>query len=178
MFLGFFRRENRAGRAAAALHNAIANRARDPLFHTLFKVPDNVDGRFDLFTLHAFLILERLKSMDPAGIVGRRLVDSIFDGFQSALREMGVTDAGMSRRIKAMADAFYGRVSAYDAARDETALANALVRNLYRGGPQELEARALAHHIQSVRQRLKAQDPAAGVIDFGPLPARTLEAHL
>jgi cytochrome b pre-mRNA-processing protein 3 len=170
--LGFNWRENPAKRAAEALHGAAARRAREPIFHTEFAVPDDLDGRFDLFTLHAFLVLEWLKSADPGGVIGHHFVELVFDRFQSALREMGATDAGMSRRIKAMADAFYGRMAAYDAARDAEAMTNALLRNLYRGIPRALEARTLAHHVLCARARLRGQNPTSGEIDFGPLPER------
>lgn len=169
--LGLFRREDPARSAAWRLQRAIAQRARSPVFHTAFAVPDNVDGRFDLFTLHAFLVLERLKA-SGAGDAGQALANEIFASFEAALREMGVSDAGFSRRIKAMANAFYGRVGVYDAAQSEEALAQALLRNLYRGEDHGLEARALGHYMQAVRAHLRNQDVSTGEIDFGPLPTK------
>lgn len=167
--LGLFRREDPPRLAAGRLQQAIAARARTPMFYTRFAVPDNVDGRFDLFTVHAYLVLQRLKD---AGSVeaGQALADEIFASFETALREMGVTDAGFSRRIKAMANAFYGRVAAYDAAVSDAELTEALLRNLYRGERREVEARTLAHYMQAVRERLHNQDVSTGEIDFGPLP--------
>lgn len=170
--LGLFRRENPSRRAASALHQTIAARAREPIFHTRFKVPDSIDGRFDLFTLHVFLVLDRLKEAGGAGkATGEQLANAIFAGFEEALRELGVGDMGISRRIKAMANAFYGRLAAYQAASTEPELAGALLRNLYRGesarGP---EARVLAHYIFAARARLHGQDLNEGSIDFGPLP--------
>ncbi len=41
-------------------------RARAPIFHTTFAVADTIDGRFDLLTLHAFAVMEALKSSGPA----------------------------------------------------------------------------------------------------------------
>ena len=168
--LGLFRRENHARSAAINLYRAITARARLPIFHFGFAVPDNVDGRFDLFALHAFLVLERLNEAKMDGAVGRYLADEIFDGFQQGLREMGVTDAGLSRRIKTIADAFYGRISAYSAAKTDNAIADALLRNVYRGAPRIVEVRALANRIQGVRVRLAGQNLSAGEIDFGPAP--------
>ena len=170
--LGLFRREDPARMAAGRLQSAIAARARAPVFHTRFAVPDTIDGRFDLFALHAYLVLERLKALGSEE-AGQLLADEIFASFENALREMGVSDAGFSRRIKAMANAFYGRVAAYDAAASDGARTEALLRNLYRGADHGVEARALAHYMQAVRERLRNQDISTGEIDFGPLPTKS-----
>lgn len=169
--LGLFRREDPVRLAAARLQRAIAERARSPVFHTHYAVPDTVDGRFDLFTLHAYLVLERLKAMGSEE-AGQHLANEIFASFENALREMGVSDAGFSRRIKAMANAFYGRVAAYDAATSEDALAEVVLRNLYRGEDRKVEANTLAHYMQAVRERLRDQDVSTGEIDFAPLPTK------
>src|SRR5262245_22820274 len=113
----FFRREAPEIAAAQQLHGAIVTQARRPVFHTSFRVPDTIDGRFDLLAIHAFLVLEALREMGDAGDrVGTRLATEVFAGFEAGLRELGVSDMGLSRRIKAMADAFYGRVQTYSAA--------------------------------------------------------------
>jgi cytochrome b pre-mRNA-processing protein 3 len=170
--LGLFRRENPSRRAANALHDSIAARAREPIFHTRFYVADSIDGRFDLFTLHAFLVLDALKEEGAAGKgTGEQLANAIFAGFEEALRELGVGDMGISRRIRAMANAFYGRLAAYQAAGSEEELSDALLRNLYRGEKTRGDAaRVLAHYIFAAQARLRSQDVNDGRIDFGPLP--------
>ena len=77
-----------------------------------------MDGRFDLVALHAWLVLERLKAagMDAAA---QALTDILFVGFDEALREQGTGDMGMGRRMKAFANAFFGRLAAYGGATDE-----------------------------------------------------------
>jgi cytochrome b pre-mRNA-processing protein 3 len=75
---------------------------------------------------------------------------------------------GMGRKMKAFADAFYGRLSAYDGAADVDALAQALARNLYRGAAVDGRARALAAYALAARTTLKQSLPDA--LDFGPLP--------
>lgn len=160
--------------AARRLYDCLIARAREPIFHTVFAVPDTIDGRFDVLTLHAFLVLEALKPSGPAGAkLGTELASVIFAGFDDALRELGVGDFGISRRMKAMAGAFYGRLEAYRAAESESALASVLACNLYRGeGSHGREAAALAHYISSARGTLQAQARALlqGNADFGPLP--------
>lgn len=167
-----FRRKDPAAEAAARLYGAIAARARAPVFFRSFAVPDTIDGRFDLLTLHAFLVLDALAGpgKDTAG-VGTALVTRIFAGFEDALRDLGISDYGMSRRIKAMADAFYGRLEAYARVHTEDGLAEALVKNVYRGndptGGRSLE---LARYVLSARRALDTQSLATGDADFGALP--------
>jgi cytochrome b pre-mRNA-processing protein 3 len=160
--------------AARRLYDAMISRAREPVFHTRFAVPDTIDGRFDLLALHAFALMEVLKSTQPKGAqIGARLASVIFAGFDDALRELGISDFGISRRMKALAGAFYGRLEAYDAAASEPALSGAIVRNLYRADVMRVhEAEILAHYITLARAALRAQSDALlqGAADFGPLP--------
>ena len=171
-----FSRAKPANSEAKQLHMIIVQRARETVFHSELKVPDTIDGRFDLLTLHAFLVLESLREQGEAGeALGTRLATEIFAGFQGALRELGVSDMGMSRRIKTMADAFYGRMEAYSAALSEESMAIALIRNLYRGDATRLrEATTLASYVQGIREVLGSEGGGAtlltGAADFGPLP--------
>jgi cytochrome b pre-mRNA-processing protein 3 len=169
-----FGRNLKPAAAAQRLYDAIVSRARQPIFHTVFAVPDTLDGRFDVLCLHAYAIMDILKSAGPiAGGIGTELANLIFVGFDDALRQLGVSDMGMGRRIRAMADAFYGRLKAYGAARDESELAAALLRNVYRGDEaRQPETVALAHYIFALRQNLRNQSGLLleGRADFGPLP--------
>jgi cytochrome b pre-mRNA-processing protein 3 len=148
--------------AAERLYAAVVRRAREPVFFARFAVPDTFDGRFDLLTLHAWLVLGRLGSNDP---LAQALVNRIFAGFDDALREMGAGDIGLGRRMKALADAFYGRLKAYDEAASGEALQAALVRNLYRG-IETPAAAAIATYIDRARTHLAVAEE----LDFGPLP--------
>jgi cytochrome b pre-mRNA-processing protein 3 len=84
------------------------------------------------------------------------------------MREQGAGDMGIARKLKAMADAFYGRMAAYDAAKDESELAAALAKNLWRGAAMDDRAHALAAYAHRARQSLKQSLP--DILDFGPLP--------
>lgn len=156
------------------LYDSLVARAREPIFHTEFAVPDTIDGRFDLLTLHAFLVLDVLKSQGGgADTLGTELASVIFAGFDDALRELGVGDLGIARRMKALAGAFYGRLEAYRTADSVAQLAPVLLRNLYRGeAARTHEAGVLAHYMLSAREHLlgQAADLLQGRCDFGPLP--------
>ena len=160
--------------AAQGLYEALVARSRAPVFFTEFAVPDTIDGRFDMLTLHGFAVMEALKSSGPEGEkLGTALASLIFAGFDEGLRELGVGDFGISRRMKALGGAFYGRLEAYDGAVSEPALADAIVRNLYRGeGASRPQAEVLAHYFGIARETLLAQTDALlqGKADFGPLP--------
>lgn len=150
--------------ATVRLYEALVSRAREPVFFTSFGVADSIDGRFDILAFHAWLVLAELKGRAPA----QALTNMIFTGFDEAMREQGAGDIGIGHRLKDMAKAFYGRMTAYDAAQNAEELAAALARNLWRGGADDAPARALAVYAGAARQALSLSLPER--LDFGPLP--------
>jgi cytochrome b pre-mRNA-processing protein 3 len=151
------------------LHAATVVRAREPVFFTTLQVPDTFDGRFDLLALHAWLVLERLEK-EPLGWLSQGFVDTIFVGFDEGLRDLGTGDMGMGRRIKQLADAFYGRLHAYEASEDRAAMTEVIWRNLYRGAGNTDRSKIVALYVESAREYLNRSDLASGAPDFGPLP--------
>ena len=107
-----------------------------PFLFDEFGVPDSVDGRFDMISLHIFLVLRRLKAdVDRTANLAQCLFDTMFADMDRSLREMGAGDLGVGRRVKEMATAFYGRLSAYEKAlqsNDRAELRDAIVRNIFR----------------------------------------------
>ena len=166
--LNVLRRSRERRQLAGELHAALVARAREPEFFATFGVKDTLDGRFDLIVLHAWLVLERLREAGATSL-SQAFIDAVFVGFDEGLRELGAGDIGMGKRVKKLADAFYGRMQAYGEAADETAMEAALNRNLYRGAP-ELGAQPMAHYVMSARSWLKNSDIENGHIDFGPMP--------
>jgi cytochrome b pre-mRNA-processing protein 3 len=168
--LNALRRRAETRKASDMLLAGTIARARRPVFYEKLGVPDTIDGRFDLLVLHAWLVLDRLAQQE-ADALSQSLVDGLFVQFDEALREQGAGDMGMGRRMTKMADAFFGRLKAYREAADEKALADAIVRNLYRGDAGKVEqATALAIYAASVRERLSQADLSTGTPDFGPEP--------
>jgi cytochrome b pre-mRNA-processing protein 3 len=155
-------------RLAEGLAARLTARAREPIFFLELGVPDTLDGRFDLLTLHAWLVLERLSAERD---LSQSLIDTLFIQFDEGLRQLGVGDIGIGHRVKKMADAFYGRLKAYGEAKDEGELAAAILRNIYRSDERHGDAaRAFATYAMSARARLAEANVASGELDFGPMP--------
>jgi len=159
--------ENR--KLVSRLNAATVARAREPVFFTTFGVPDTIDGRFDLLAVHAWLVLDRLRGAG-LGDISQGLMDTIFTGFDEGLRDLGAGDMTIAKRIKMLADAFYGRLRVYDASEDPAAMTDAIQRNLYRGSGDAAHAQAVARYVESARAHVGRSDVARGEVDFGPLP--------
>jgi cytochrome b pre-mRNA-processing protein 3 len=141
------------------LRGEIVAAARRPALYLEMGAPDRLDGRFEVLTLHAGLVLRRLVAIGGLGDhVAQDLVDSLFLHFDDALREMALSDLAVSRRLKTMKEAFYGRNAAYAAALDSGSraeLAAALARNIYAGEPESaLKSAALADYVASLEAAL------------------------
>ena len=117
-------------------YTQIVAQARHPVFYKEWQVEDSIDGRFDVIVLHLFLVIERCeqeKNHSDTQLFVRYLSEAFFADMDRSLREMGASDTGVGIRVKKMAQAFYGRMKAYEETiGDETSLAEALVRNAYR----------------------------------------------
>lgn len=135
-----FLRRPRHERTGYELYGAAVAAARAPFFYAELGVPDTLDGRFDLVGLHSFLVIRRLNAIPPPGAaVAQALFDAMFSDMDVNLREMGVSDLAVGRRVRSMWEAFHGRAVAYQAAlgQGEGALAAALARNVWRGSLAE-----------------------------------------
>jgi cytochrome b pre-mRNA-processing protein 3 len=146
--------------------------ARLPGFYRDFGVPDTLDGRFDMIVLHAFLALHRLKRDGQAqGPVGQALFDLMFADMDASLREIGVGDLSVGKKVKRMATGFYGRVAAYDeglASTGDTALEEALGRNLY-GTVKPAPA-----HVAAMARYMRRQVAFLAKVDTGGIVAGAL----
>jgi len=146
-------------RTIEPIYGMIVAQTREPLFYRHLNVPDTVDGRFDLLILHLWLVLRRLRG------VGSELSQALFDRFcddmDDNLREMGVGDLAVPRRMQAFGEAFYGRTAAYDLAwsESEARLAEALQKNIFNGEHRD-GAAGLAAYTGRVSAHLAALDDA------------------
>jgi cytochrome b pre-mRNA-processing protein 3 len=144
-----------------AIYGTIVTQAREPLFYRDLGVPDTVNGRFDLLLLHLWMVLRRLKPLEAGGRLCQALFDRFCDDMDGNLREMGVGDLTVPKRMRAFGEAFYGRAAAYDLALTAGAepLAQALCRNIL-GGEQIEQARRLAVYAEAAIAALAALDAA------------------
>jgi cytochrome b pre-mRNA-processing protein 3 len=114
MIFGLFRKDPRR-LLIDALHRRVADAARDPALYARLGVPDTVEGRFESLALHLILLLRLLRRLPaPAKDVAQDLVDAFFRHLDASLREMGVGDMGVPKRMKKLMQAFYARAAAYD----------------------------------------------------------------
>lgn len=170
------RRRRRNQPVIDALYGEIMEAARRPGFYADLGVPDTVEGRYDMVVLHAYLVFARLRGTGAAGqALAQDLFDHMFREMDHALRELGVGDMGIGKRIQKMASQFYGRAAAYDrglaAAGPE--LADAVARNAYAGiEPPAHGPAAIAAYMRRASTALASQpvaDVLAGRITFPPL---------
>ena len=152
--IGALFRKDRVRSQAETLYAAIADQARAPDLYALCGAPDTPEGRFDMLALHMVLAIDRLRRDAPATDRLVRLVQEIFfESLDSALREMGVGDLSVGRKMRGLAEAFYGRYSAYDQAGTSDALEAAIARNAL-GSDDPMAARRLAGYFRQAQSAL------------------------
>jgi cytochrome b pre-mRNA-processing protein 3 len=144
-----------------AIYGMIVTQAREPQFYRNLGVPDTVNGRFDLLLLHLWMVLRRLRTAGEGAKLSQALFDRFCDDMDGNLREMGVGDLTVPKRMQAFGEAFYGRSAAYDLALTDgqEALAQALCKNILNGEQIE-NARRLASYVQRAGGELAGLDDA------------------
>lgn len=171
-----FRRHDPHAAAARALYLTLVEQARSPAYYRDLEVADTVEGRFDMVALFAFLIMHRLKGQgEAAAALSQSLFDLMFADMDSNLRELGVSDIRVGKRVKRLAEKFYGRIAAYEAGLSgEAELTDALDRNLYdRLQPTPRTLAVMAGHLRAQTAALEDQSLEAlmrGVVGFRPPP--------
>jgi len=156
-----------------AIYGMIVTQAREPLFYRALGVPDTVNGRFDLLLLHLWMVLRRLKPVEGGAALSQALFDHFCNDMDDNLRELGVSDLKVPKRMQAFGEAFYGRTAAYDMALTEgrEALAQAIGRNILNGEHVDEAGRlaAYAEATMAALDRLESADLIRGAVRF-PLP--------
>jgi cytochrome b pre-mRNA-processing protein 3 len=184
MFKRLFGRERGNRVVVSTLYREIVAAARQPVFYRDWGVPDTPLGRFEMLGVHAFLVLDRLKDESgPARELAQDLTDHFFGDVESSLREIGIGDMGIPKRMKKLARMFYGRVASYSdalARGDRLALAQALARNVRPDAPSvDAAAEALAGYVVDLRAGLRGQPLETlmqGRIVLRPLESREAAA--
>jgi cytochrome b pre-mRNA-processing protein 3 len=154
-------------KAAERLYRGAATQARAAALYARMGAPDTVEGRFELLTLHVILVLDRLKERPAeAAAVRQILFDVYLSNLDGALREMGVGDLTVGKRMRKLGEAFYGRArsceAAFEALPDPRPLEEMLGRTVFAGAPNT-EPAAIADYVRRCRDSL-ASDGLATVI--------------
>ncbi len=180
MIRGFFSTKlSREQQVALLLYERIVAAARKPVLYERGGVPDSLDGRVECIALHAFLVFRRMTGQPGWDVVGGALSDEIVADFDRSLREMGVGDMSIGKKVKKLAQAFFSRFDGYwgavngaDGADD---LPDVLRRGLFLGKPvTEAQVAAMVDYFDRQSTHLFGQDAAnilKGRIEFGdPAP--------
>lgn len=153
--------------AGEALYSAAAGQARQPDFYRIGGVADTREGRFELYTLHVILLVERLKRETGLAADARQnLFDRYVQGLDDAFRELGVGDLSVAKRVRKLGEAFYGRLKAIEEALAalpaREALTATLIRTVLEGRDNQAdEAQALTDYVLAARDVLAGQDVSA-----------------
>ena len=105
--------------------------------------------------LHLFLVINRLKGQGVEDI-RQRLTDEFFADMDRSLRELGVSDVAVGKKVRRIAESYYGRVTAYDRAlaAGHGALEDAISRNIYPDGASGESTRAMTGYFVEAVNRL------------------------
>lgn len=157
--------------APRAVYETIVAAARQPALYIEHEVPDTLEGRYEMLVLHLFLYLHRLRDEDEAArAFGQKVFDTMFADMDRSLREIGVGDLSVPKKIKKMAQVFYGRTAAFDPAlegEDAGELRTALKRNVYpEHEAADRLAEGLAAYMSRARRALSGQ-PVAALVSSG-----------
>lgn len=170
MILSLFRR-SRNDDIIDRLYTVVVEASRQPVLYARMGVPDTFEGRFESLTLHAALLVRQLRTTEaPGPDMAQHLVDTIFRHFDRTLREMGVGDTTVPKRMKQLAEAFLGRSTAYDEAirgAKPAALEAALRRNVYM---DQGDAAPLAAYVQATLDALASVPLSAYMKGSAPFP--------
>lgn len=177
MVFGLWKR--RKDETPFTMYKSVMDQARQPAFFTAMAVPDSIEGRFDMLMVHSILALRRLKAIkggqaEEAADRSQNLADVLFKDLDRALRETGVGDPSMPKKMNKLAAAFFGRGKAFGEAldsADQASVVEVVNRNITDGAfgkagrtsesekidAQALDAQALATYMIDADKRLSAQ---------------------
>jgi cytochrome b pre-mRNA-processing protein 3 len=144
-----------------AIYGMIVAQAREPSFYERLGVADTVNGRFEMIVLHLWMVLRRIRAMPDSSTFAQALFDYFCSDLDANLRELGVGDLTVPKRMQAFGEAFYGRAAAYDLAiatgPDE--MARALCRNVLNGFGMD-NSEKLATYVEQSIAALDRTSPA------------------
>ena len=131
MFLKF--KKNKTKHISLLIYKKLVSYSRNKIFYTYLKVPDTLDGRFDLIIFHLYFIHIALFKK---GVLEQQVYDEVlsimYKDFDSNLREIGVGDLSVGKKIYHMSEAVAGRIIAYNNSKNsKEKIQDAILRNIY-----------------------------------------------
>jgi cytochrome b pre-mRNA-processing protein 3 len=151
-----------AAAQAADLLDWVVGISRAPGFFGAGRAADTFEGRLEVLMAHGAVLVARLRRDPSDRAVSQSFVDQFFRYLDASLREDGVGDLSVPKRMKRLAGAFYGRLQAYEAAlaaSDPQELVVALQRNAF-GAEAGSYIPVFAAHLHAVASALQAADIA------------------
>ncbi len=153
MIFSLFRKKNRNQSIIDRQYAVLTSTARIPFFYTDGGVPDTVMGRFEMLSIVMILFFRRTARSGSSGQeLAQEIVDAFFQDIDHSMRELGIGDQGVPKRMKKLAGMFYGRLEAYSVALDagdRSGLAQALQRNIHPQGKEPVDMTVLADWMVS-----------------------------
>ncbi|HSF11572.1 MAG TPA: ubiquinol-cytochrome C chaperone family protein [Erythrobacter sp.] len=140
------------------LWHRVIELARDPEYYAGCKVADTIAGRFDLITAVLSVVMVRVEASDMRA-ESALLAELFVEDMDGQLREFGVNDVVVGKRIGKLMSVLGGRLGAYRSALnagDMDKLTGAVQRNVtFAEGADEAESAALvADRLMKLSQRL------------------------
>jgi cytochrome b pre-mRNA-processing protein 3 len=137
------------------LYGVIVAAARHARFYEKMGVADTIEGRFEMIVVHLFLVLNRLKG-EGVEDLRQSLTDEFFADMDRSLRELGVSDVAVGKKVRKIAESYYGRVTTYDRAllAGPKILEDAISRNIYPDGAPEGSTAAMANYFVNAAKLL------------------------
>lgn len=152
MFRSLLRRQP-LERQALDLYALAVEQARQPDFYTALGVKDRIDSRFEIYTLHVLLLYVRLRHENDRGAeLAQKLFDHYVSALDNVLRELGVGDVSVGKKMRKLGEALYGRMASYEKALnsgDISALQEAIARNVYESDDNETAAALTRYAVDS-----------------------------
>lgn len=160
MIFGLFGKKNNNQTIVDRQYAALTAAARMPELYERLNVPDTVMGRFEMLSISMILFFRRTRTSETSGReIAQEIVDAFFQDVDYSIRELGIGDNSVPKRMKKLAGMFYGRLEAYSKAMDAgdaTALSLALQRNIYPEAAEPADMSGLAHWMMAAENYLSA----------------------
>ncbi|KQV82049.1 ubiquinol-cytochrome C chaperone [Rhizobium sp. Root1220] len=174
MIFGLFGKKNNNKAIVERQYSVLTSAARMPEFYERMNVPDTVMGRFEMLSLVMILFFRRTRTSATSGQeIAQEIVDAFFEDIDYSIRELGIGDNSIPKRMKKLAGMFYGRLEAYSKAMDATdveSLAVALGRNIHPKATEAVDMKALADWMFQAEAHLSAQSEEIVATGSATLP--------